>query len=78
MCQNFQTIYKNLPYSVRGFTVYDGADDFYTIVINCRYGFEAMKKTFYHELNHINRKDIYSTKSIEEIECENHKEKSWA
>lgn len=71
--QNFQTVYENMPYSIKGFTTYDSADDFYTIVLNCRLGYESMKKTLRHELKHIFNNDFYSNNNIEEIEINTHK-----
>lgn len=70
--ENFQTVYENMPYSVKGFTLYDACDDFYTIVLNCRFGYESMRKTFFHELKHIFRNDINSQNTIDEIEFQTH------
>ena len=45
MSENYQTVFENLPYSIKGFVLYNAAEDFYTIVLNCRFSYESMKKT---------------------------------
>ena len=70
MPDNYQIKYENLPLSVKGFTLYDSCDDYYTIVINCKYSFESMRKTFLHELKHIIRDDFHSLKTVAQIESE--------
>lgn len=70
--QNFRTVYENMPYSIKGFTTYDAADDYYTIVLNCRFDYDSIRRTFRHELKHIYRDDFYSRQSIDEIELKTH------
>lgn len=72
MSGNYQTVFENMPYSVKGFTCYNAAEDFYTIVLNCRFGIESMKKTFMHELKHIQNDDFRSLKTVGQIETETH------
>ena len=74
MSENYQTVFENMPYSVKGFTCYNAAEDFYTIVLNCRFSIESMKKTFMHELKHILNDDFRSLKTVGQIENETHKE----
>lgn len=70
MYENYQIKYLNLPITVKGFTLYDGADDYYTIVLNCKYSYDSMRQTFLHEIKHIARDDFHSNKSTAEIERE--------
>ena len=72
MSENYQTVFENLPYTIKGFLLYDSIDDFYTIVLNCRFGYDSMKETFLHELKHIKNDDIHSSKTIDEIELDSH------
>ena len=65
---NCMVVYDNLPYSVKGFTIYDGCDDYYTIVLNCRYSNESLQQTYLHELKHIMHDDFHSCDSVSEIE----------
>ncbi len=74
MSENYQTVFENLPYSIKGFVLYNAAEDFYTIVLNCRFSYESMKKTFLHELKHIKNDDFHSMKTIDEIELDSHYE----
>lgn len=68
MLNNYMVVYDNLPYKVRGFTMYNGSEDFYTIVLNSKYGHESIKQTFLHELKHIMRDDFHSCADVSEIE----------
>lgn len=72
MRDNFTINYLNLPLKIKGFTLYDSADDFYTIVINCKYSFASMQKTLLHELKHIFNDDFHSLQTVAEIEINSH------
>lgn len=66
--ENIVVVYMNLPYSVNGFTLYNAAEGFYTIVLNSRLSYQEQIKTYEHELRHIKNGDFYSGKSVETIE----------
>lgn len=72
MRDNFTINYLNLPLKIKGFTLYDSTDDFYTIVINCKYSFASMQKTLLHELKHIFNDDFHSLQTVAEIEINSH------
>ena len=72
MLDNYTINYLNLPLSVKGFTLYDSVDDYYTIVINCKYSFASMQKTLLHELKHIFNDDFHSLQTVAEIELNSH------
>lgn len=72
MIDNYTINYLNLPLSVKGFTLYDGSDDFYTIVLNCKYSHSSMEETLMHELSHISNDDFHSLRTVAEIECDSH------
>ena len=72
MVENFITIYKNLPYSVRGFIMYDVADDYYTIVLNARSSSEQNRLTFEHEIQHILNGDFFNHRNVNLLEAVMH------
>ena len=61
-------IFYNLPYKVRGFTIHNAIDDFYTIVLNSRMSYDSNLKTFAHELEHITNEDFIRYKNVSNIE----------
>lgn len=65
-------IYKDLPYKVKGFTMYHAVDDYYTIVLNSRLSSIVLKKVFKHELMHIEKNHFHSQESVAEIEFSTH------
>ena len=69
---DYMVIYKNLPYKVHAFTIYNAADNYYTIVLNSRISYNNAQKAFQHELYHINQNDFYCNKDINKIEFETH------
>lgn len=69
---NFIVIYDNLPYKVRGFTLYHAGDDYYTIILNSRMSYNCNQKTFLHELKHILKSDFIKCKNVQEIETNAH------
>ncbi len=72
MVENITTIYKNLPCKVGGFTMYDAADDYYTIVLNSRWSMFKNKETFEHEIRHIINGDFLKIKKVEALELALH------
>lgn len=72
MQDNYRTVYRDLPYKCRGFLLYDGEDDYYTIVLNSRMSQFVQKKTFEHELEHIRNNDIFSSLSANQLEILRH------
>ncbi len=72
MNTNYQTVYQNLPYKVKGFVTYNTADDFYTIVLNSRHSHSMNVETYKHELKHITNEDFYNPLNINNIESIRH------
>lgn len=72
MVDNCVVVYANLPHKVRGFAVHNGAEDFYTIVLNSRKSYEQNKLTFKHELKHIINNDFYKYNDVDLIESLRH------
>ena len=72
MIDNFIVIYDNLPYKIRGFTLYHACDDYYTIILNSRMSYDCNKKTFLHELKHILKDGFIKYKNVQEIELQAH------
>ncbi|NLJ70014.1 MAG: hypothetical protein GX328_00920 [Clostridiaceae bacterium] len=61
------TVLCDLPYSIKAtYTIND--DNSYTIFINNKLGFEEQQIAYKHELEHINRGDLFSTKDADIIE----------
>lgn len=69
MINNYIMIYKNLPFKINGFIMYDAEDDYYTIVLNSRLSFSENKKTFEHELKHILNGDFLKIKNVGILEA---------
>ena len=61
-----KTVLYNLPPRISGFTVKSGGD--YTIFLNARHSWESQKKTYYHEIEHIESGDFESDLSADELE----------
>lgn len=61
----------DLPTTVRGFT--KKTEDDYTIIINARMSDAMRKRTYKHELEHIEREDFNSDVPTGEIETVRHK-----
>ena len=72
MIENINTVYENLPFKVNGFTIYDAADDYYTIVLNSRKSSFINEKTYKHELNHITNGDFVTVKNVDMLETALH------
>jgi len=62
----------DLPHSVRGFSHMD-AECFYTIVLNSRLSAEMQRKTYLHEVDHIEKGDFCSRATADQIEKKRHK-----
>lgn len=69
---NYIVVYDNLPYKVRGFTLYHASDDYYTIILNARMSENCNKKTFLHEIKHILNGDFIRNRNVQEIELQAH------
>ena len=70
---DYMVVYKNLPYKVHGFTMYNAAENYYTIVLNSRISYNCAQKAFEHELCHIYNGDLSSnTKNVNKIEFKTH------
>lgn len=72
MVENYITIFANLPYKVKGFIMYDSADDYYTIVLNSRSSYEQNKQTFEHEIQHILNNDFTNYRNVGMLEAALH------
>ena len=72
MKDNVREVIQDLPIGIKGFVVEDGAEDFYTIVLNARYSREANIETHKHELKHIEGGDFRSGESADDIEVRAH------
>ena len=59
--------YDVFPWSVRGL-VKTNNDGTFSIYLNRRYPISVLKKTFQHEIKHIEFDDFHNNKSIQEIE----------
>ena len=68
MRNDVRSVLQDLPIGVKGFVVEDGAEDFYTIVLNARYSREANIETYKHELKHIEGGDFRSGESADDVE----------
>ena len=61
----------DLPCSVRGCVVKD--DDYYTVLLNSRMSAEMQKKTYKHEIEHIDCEDFSCDLPIDYIESIRHR-----
>lgn len=55
---NVRVVIASLPCSVKAYTV--KKDDFYTIVLNANLSIEQNRKSYLHEMYHIENRDFYS------------------
>jgi len=72
MIENYITIFRNLPYKINGFIIYDAEDDYYTIVLNSRSSYEQNRKTFEHEIQHILNNDFSNYRDVNLLEAVMH------
>lgn len=68
MPENYNIFYIDLPNKIYGFTLYDKADDFYSIYLNSRHSYYENQKAFEHEMNHIILGDLKRPVDINKIE----------
>lgn len=68
MIDNYKVIYKNLSTKVKGFIMYLGEDDYYTIILNSRMSYDSNVKTLHHELMNIKNNDFIKYKNVGVIE----------
>ena len=61
----------SLPTTVRGF-VRKNSDLTYTIVLNDKLNYEMQRRCYNHEMYHIERGDLDSERSVDEVENEAH------
>lgn len=59
--------YDFFPYSIRGL-VTTNEDGTYSIFLNKRYPLSVLKKTFLHEVRHIENEDFYNGLPIDQVE----------
>lgn len=59
--------YDTFPYSIRGL-VTTNDDGTYSIFLNNRYPLSVLRKTFRHEVRHIENEDFYNGIPIETVE----------
>lgn len=64
----------DLPPRIHGLTVYkfDDGDAFYTIFLNSRLNDEMLRKTYDHEIKHINAGDFESMYPADQLEAIRH------
>ena len=63
--------FLDLEIGVKGQVIYNKSTDTVSIQINTKYDNETQKKAFFHELEHIHRKD-FDKESVQVIEAEAH------
>lgn len=63
---DYHVILKDLPTTIPGFVRACGG--YYTIVINARMSYARQRKTYRHEVEHIERGDLYSQDPADQIE----------
>lgn len=63
-----RTVFANLPLRIRGVLI--EYDNYNTVMLNARY--TNLKKTYQHEIDHIEHDDFRSEKSATVIEQERH------
>ncbi len=68
MVDNYSTIYMNLPCKVKGFTVYNSCEDYYTIVLNSRLSYYQNIQAYFHELEHIECDDFNNNMPVTLLE----------
>lgn len=58
----------NFPNATIGAAVIEDADGFYSIYLNARMPREAQRRSFYHEIRHLENDDFHNGKPIRDIE----------
>ena len=72
MVDNYMTVYENLPHKIAAFIMYHAGDDFYTIVLNSRNGYERNMQAFEHEMKHIINNDFSGYREVGLLETARH------
>ena len=74
MDERVRVLFKPFDCDFRGVTLcrFDDGESYYTIVINENLSEEAKKRTFHHEISHIECGDFESDVPIDEIERMRH------
>ena len=70
MTNDIRVILRDMPMSVKGFTVLK--DGYFTIVINANLSREAQERTYRHEMSHIQSGD-FEKECADMIELQSHK-----
>ena len=68
----YRVVVADMPTTVPAYSMHDDAEDYTTIVVNSRMNIERQRKSYKHEIEHIENDDFHSGKSADEIECERH------
>lgn len=68
---NISVFYVNLPYKVKGFTLFDGFMH-YTIMLNSRLSYDTQIETLNHELSHIYNEDFRKCHDVDLLETQRH------
>ena len=69
--EDYRVVLEDLPCSIRGFTKMDNDGD-YTIILNSRMSLETQRRTYLHEIEHIEKDDIHSPLTADQIEAVRH------
>lgn len=69
---DYHVILKDMPTTIPGFVRACGGH--YTIVINARMSYARQRKTFRHEVEHIEHGDLFSQDPADQIEGARHAE----
>ena len=67
-----RVVLHNMPTDVRGFLVAD-VEGGHTVVLNARLSWEMNRKTYLHELRHIQGGDRYTDEDADDLEEKRHK-----
>lgn len=73
MNSNIKVVYADLPTTIGGFV--KETDGYYTIVLNSRMTFERNRKSYIHELSHIDNMDLDRNCNADQIELEANRRK---
>ena len=71
-----EVILYDLPTDIKGILVktFDDGEDYYTIMINSRLGYEEQINTYKHEIEHLRQRDFdMFDMSVDRIEYERHR-----
>lgn len=71
MNDEVHVVLLNLPTDMRGFLVAD-VEGGHTVVLNARLSWEMNRKTYIHELRHIQGGDLYADEDADDLEEKRH------